>query len=70
MQVQVQVSEGKTEVLDIKDSVREVSKGFNPEVSCSLRPNGHKNPELREWEKNILVHLNNVNLVERDDRKT
>ena len=42
----MQVSEGKTEVLDIKDSVREVSKGFNPEVSGSLRPNGHNNPEL------------------------
>ena len=66
----MQVSESKTEALDIKDSVREVSKGFNPEVSGSLRPNGHKMPELQEWEKNILVHLNNVNLVERDDRKT
>ena len=40
---EVQVSEGKMEVLD---SVREVSTGFNPEVSGSLRPNGHKNPEL------------------------
>ena len=50
--------------------MREISKGFNPEVSGSLRPNGHKNSELREWEKNILVHLNNVNLVEKDDRKT
>ena len=27
----------------------------------SLRPNGHKDPELKEWEKNILLHLNNVN---------
>ena len=25
---------------------------------------------MREWKKNILVHLNNVNLVEKDDRKT
>ena len=40
---------------DIKDSVREISKGFNPEVSGSLRPNRHKNPELQEWEKNILI---------------
>ena len=67
---EVRVSEGKTEVLYINDSVREISKGFNLEVSGSLRPNGYKNPELREWEKNILVHLNNVNLVEKDDRKT
>ena len=36
----------------------------------SLRPNGHKDPELREWETNILRHLNNVNLVERDNHKT
>ena len=48
-------------MLDIKDSVSEISRGFNPEVSGSLRPNVHKNPELREWEKNILVHLNNGN---------
>ena len=54
---EVQVNNVRTEVLDIKDKVREVS-------------NGHKDPELREWEKNILVHLNNVNLMERDDRKT
>ena len=25
---------------------------------------------MREWERNILVHLNNVNLIERDNRKT
>ena len=66
----MQVTDDRPEVLDIKDKVREVSNGFNPEVSGSLRPNGHKDLELREWEKNILVHLNNVNLIERDDRKT
>ena len=57
-------------MLDLKDRVSERSRSFNPEVSGSLRPNGHKNPELREWEENILLHLNNVNLMERDDRKT
>ena len=31
---------------------------------------GHKDLELREWEKNILVNLNSVNLMERDDCKT
>ena len=67
---EVRVSVNKTEVMDIKDSVREISKGFKPEVRGSLRPNRQKIPELREWEKNILVHLNNVSLVERDDRKT
>ena len=46
---EVQASESKTEILDIKDSVSEISNGFNPEVSGSLRPNRHKNPELREW---------------------
>ena len=44
---EVQAGESKTEILDIKDSESEISKGFNPEVS--LRPNRHKNPELREW---------------------
>ena len=67
---EVQVTDDRREVLDIKDKVREVSNGFNSEVSGSLRPNGHKVLELREWEKNILVHLNNVNLIERDDCKT
>ena len=37
--LEVQASAGKTEALDIKDSVREISTGFNPEVSGSLRPN-------------------------------
>ena len=47
----MQVRVNKSEVMDIKDSVREVSKGFNSEVSGSLRPNGLKVPELREWKK-------------------
>ena len=67
---EVKVDNVRTEVLDIMDKVREVSNGFNPEVRGSLRPNGHKDLELREWVKNILVHLNSVNLVERDDHKT
>ena len=67
---EVKVDNVRTEVLDIIDKVREVSNGFNPEVRGSLRHNGHKDLELREWEKNILVHLNSVNLVERDDHKT
>ena len=67
---EVPASESEMEVLDLKDRVSERSRSFNPEVSGSLRPNGHRNPELREWEENILLHLNNVNLMERDDRKT
>jgi len=54
---------------NIKNVGKEVN-GFNPEVRWSLRPNGSKNIKLREWEENILMHLNNVNLVEKDDRKT
>ena len=54
---EVQVNNVRTEVLDIKDKVREVSNSFNPEVRDSLRPNSHKDPELREWEKNILVYI-------------
>ena len=45
---EVQVTDDRREVLDIKDKVREVSNGFNPEVKGSLRPNGHKDLELRE----------------------
>ena len=60
----------RTEVIDNIDNVKKVSNDFNPEVRGSLRPNGHKDLELREWERNILMHLNNVNLVEKDDRKT
>ena len=60
----------RTEVLDNIDRVREISYGFNPEVRGSLRPNGHKDFKLKEWEKNILTHLNSVNLVEKDDCKT
>ena len=67
---EVKVDNVRMEVLDIIDKVREISDDFNPEVRCSLRPTSHKDLELREWEKNILVHLNSVNLVERDDRKT
>ena len=60
----------RTEVLDNIDNVKKISNDFNPEVTGSLRPNGHKDPELREWETNIPRHLNNVNLVERDNHKT
>jgi hypothetical protein len=60
----------RTEVLDSIDKGGEVFNGFNPEVRGSLRPNGHKGYKLKEWEKNILTHLNSVNFVERDDRKT
>jgi len=60
----------RTEVLDNIDKVGEISNGFNPEVRGSLRPNRHKDFKLKEWEKNILTHLNTVNLVEKDDRKT
>ena len=61
---EVQVNNVRTEVLDIKDKVREVSNSFNLEVRGILRPKGHKDRELREWAKNIFVQLNNVNLVE------
>ena len=51
----MKVNNVRTEVLDIIDKVREVYNDFNPEVRGSLRPNGHKDLDLREWEKNILV---------------
>ena len=62
-------------VLNLREPIPEVqenkgTRSFNPEVRGSLRPNGHQVPEIREWEKNILVHLNSFNLVERDTVKT
>jgi len=62
--------EVRTEVVNNINNVKKLKNDFNPEVMDSLRPNESKEIELREWEKNILMHLNNVNLVERDDRKT
>ena len=67
---EVPASESEMEVLDLEDRVSERSGSFNPEVSGSLRPNGHKNPELREWEKNILVHLNNGRYREFSERNS
>ena len=62
--------EVRTELVDNINNVMKLRNDFNPEVKDSLRPNESKDIELREWEKNILMHLNNVNLVERDDHKT
>ena len=42
----------RTEVIDNIDKVKKVSNDFNPEV----RHNGHKDLELREWERNILCN--------------
>ena len=60
----------KGEVRSKANSGREVRKYFDPEVSDSLRLNRGTEIKLRDWEKNVLIHLNNVNLVERDDCKT
>ena len=60
----------EVEVRSKANSGMEVRNGFDPEVSDSLRPNGSTETRLREWEKNVLMHLNNVNLVERGNRKT
>ena len=67
---EVKDSKVRAEVLDNINWVKKVSEDFNPKVSSSLRLYGHRKPKLREWEKNILMHLNNVNLVEKDDCKT
>ena len=47
----------RMEVIDNIDNVKKVSNNFNLEVRGSLRPNGHKELELREWERNIFMHL-------------
>ena len=46
----------RTEVIDNIDNVKKVSNDFNPEVRGSLRPNGHKELKLIEWERNILCN--------------
>ena len=63
-------SGSRTDISELRDKISERSRGFNLEMSGSLRPNGQQNARLREWEENILLHLNNVNLVEKDDCKT
>ena len=35
-----------------------------------MRPQHSIERNLKEWEKNVLIHLNNVNLAEKDDHKT
>jgi len=54
------------EVLDSISTNMKLQNTFNLEVKDNLRPNGSKDTGLKEWEKNVLMHLNNVNLVKRD----
>ena len=42
---------------------------FNLEVIGSLRPQGEVGQEMKEWEKAVLMSLNNMDHVERDDCK-
>ena len=61
----------------IKDSINIVnhsnvrnSDKFNPEVKDSLRPQGELTKDMKDWEKVVIMSLNNMNWKERDDRKT
>ena len=60
----------RTEVLDSINTGMKLQNDFNSEVSDSLRPNGNKNKGFKEWEKNIVMHLKNVNISERENHKT
>ena len=44
------------------ESSTKFANSFDPEVEDSLRPNGRRDADLREWEKSVLMHLNNINL--------
>ena len=43
---------------------------FNLEVKDSLWPQGELGKDMKDWEKVVLMSLNNMNQIERDDRKT
>ena len=43
---------------------------FNPEVTDSLRPQGELTRDMKEWERIVLMSLNNINRREKDDCKT
>ena len=43
---------------------------FNLEVKDSLRPQGELTKYMKDWEKVVLMSLNNINRIERDDCKT
>ena len=43
---------------------------FNPDVKDSLRLQGKLTKDMKDWEKVVLMSLNNMNRKERDDRKT
>ena len=43
---------------------------FNLEVKDSLRPQGELTRDMKDWERVVLMSLNNINRREKDDRKT
>ena len=50
-------------------NVRNLNK-FDPEVKDSLRPQGELEKDMKGWEKVVLMSLNNMNQIERDNCKT
>ena len=46
------------------------SEKFNSEVIDSLRPQGELTKDMKDWERVVLMSLNNMNRKEKDDRKT
>ena len=53
----------------IHSNVRNFVK-FNPEVKNSIRPKGKWGMDMKDREKVVLMNLNNMNQIERDNRKT
>jgi len=43
---------------------------FNPVVIGSLKPHGKLGKEVKNWEEDLIMNLNNVNSSEEDDHRT
>ena len=43
---------------------------FNPELPGSLRPQGKFEEKVMNWEESLILSLNNINKIEKDDYKT
>ena len=43
---------------------------FNPELPGSWRPQGKLEEKVMNWEEKLILSLNNINKIEKDDLKT
>ena len=45
-------------------------KSFNPELTGTLRPQGKLEKKVISWEEDLILRMNSINKIEKDDRKT